>query len=503
MNRIVLLFRSFFDVRPGEYGRTLFMSLYLLLVLLAYYILKPVSRALFLSKFDLDKLPWLYVLIAGFGGILAYIYTKVAVKSSLQTAVTGAMAFSVGMLVLIWWLIGFNKPWIFYFFNIWVSLFSVMLVSQGWLVAANVFSPREAKRLYGLLGAGSVVGAAFGGEFTAQMVKYIPPRDLLLASAGFVVLAYIAFRFAVAQKGVSLAGAKGAEAEEADVHLRDILSSIRTHRHLQVIVGIMILTFIVDVSIEYQFNAYAKLAFKGSDPSGAALTAFLGNFYGIYLNLVTIVLQVVFTAFVVHRLGVGGTLQVMPVTIALTSIATFFFSGVWAAGALRLTEAATRYTLNRTGMELLYLPLPLELKNRTKAFIDIFVDRFGRGVGGMLLVLLTAVLGFSPRVIAIVTAAFTIPWILLSRVASREYIATVRRRLASRRLNFEEARIDPGDRRTLAIVEETAAGGNVRQVAYAILLLSQVENYDIAPLLRSHVASETLLVRQQVFEVAA
>jgi hypothetical protein len=33
------------------------MFLYLMFVLFAYYILKPVSRAMFLSKFDIDKLP--------------------------------------------------------------------------------------------------------------------------------------------------------------------------------------------------------------------------------------------------------------------------------------------------------------------------------------------------------------------------------------------------------------------------------------------------------------
>ncbi len=236
---------------------------------------------------------------------------------------------------------------------------------------------------------------------------------------------------------------------------------------------------------------------------GAGLTAFLGNFYGIYLNLVTIVLQVVFTAFVVQRLGVGGTLQVMPVTIALTSVATFFFSGVWAAGALRLTEAATRYTLNRTGMELLYLPLPLELKNRTKAFIDIFVDRFGRGVGGMLLILLTTGLHFTPRVIALVTAGFAIPWILLSHVASREYIATVRKRLSARRLNFSEARVDASDRRTVQLVEETAESENPRQVAYALSLLSDVQGYDIAALLKRHSRDSAPAVRQAVFEIAA
>src|SRR3979409_1366812 len=64
MRRIRLFWRSVYDVRPGEGVRTLFMALHMLCVLFAYYILKPVSQALFLSKFDIDQLPVLQVLIA-------------------------------------------------------------------------------------------------------------------------------------------------------------------------------------------------------------------------------------------------------------------------------------------------------------------------------------------------------------------------------------------------------------------------------------------------------
>ena len=39
------MWRSLFDVRRGEYRRTAFMSLYLFFVMVAYYILKPVSAA--------------------------------------------------------------------------------------------------------------------------------------------------------------------------------------------------------------------------------------------------------------------------------------------------------------------------------------------------------------------------------------------------------------------------------------------------------------------------
>ncbi|MBI2680065.1 MAG: hypothetical protein HYX25_03540 [Candidatus Solibacter usitatus] len=497
MHWLRALWRSFFDVREGEGLRTLFMGLYLMLVLFAYYILKPLSRSLFLNKFDIDKLPYLYILIAVAGGLLAYVYTKVALHFSLQVAVTSSMVLTVVCLVGLWWLIGLGQAWVLYAFNIWVSLFSVMLVSQGWLVAANVFTSREAKRLYGLLGMGAVAGAAFGGTFIAQTVSRIGSRNQLLASAALVVLAYVAFLVVVRQKGVSLVAARGAEAETEEFQFKDILLAIGRHKHLQVIIGIITVTFIVDVTIEYQFNAMAKLAYKGDK-----LTAFLGTFYGIYLNLITLALQFFLTGVVVRRLGVGGTLQIMPVTLSLASVATFFIPGVTSSASLRLLEAASRYTLNRTGMELLYLPLPAELRNRTKAFVDIFVDRMGRGLGGMVLIFFTAVLALKPTQIALVTAVFSLAWMALSRRASREYLATVRGRLASRRLDLTEARVSCDDPQTVALIEQTAAGENPRQAVYALSLLAETTGYELTPLLEKLAASRHAEVRARVYELA-
>ena len=500
MLKLRALWRSFFDVRPGEYLRTIFVALYLLFILFAYYILKPVSRALFLNSFDIDKLPYLMILIAIVGGFLAYLYTRLAVKSSLPAAVAWSTALTIGCLIVLSWLLGSGKGWVLYVFNIWVGLFSVVMVAQGWLVAANVFTSREAKRLYGLLGMSAVLGAAIGGKFTADMVRAIGPRRLVLASALMVLIAYLAFRALLMQKGVSLATARGAESEEAEFHFSDIVSAIRHHRHLQVIVAIITVTFIVDVTIDYQFNAMAKLAYRDKDQ----LTAFLGNFYGIYLNLINFFLQFFMTAAVVRWFGVGGTLQIMPVTISATALATFFLPGVKSSAALRLTEAATRYTLNRTGMELLYVPLPAELKNRTKAFVDIFVDRMGRGLGGLILIVCTSksLLGLTPKQIPLVTVGFSLVWILLSARASREYLATVRRRLASRRLDIESVRVSVNDPATLALLQQTACCENPRQAAYALGLLAEARDYDLGPLLSKLVESPEVEVRAKIFELA-
>ena len=498
MRRIRALWRSFFDVRPGEYLRTCFVGLYLLFILFAYYILKPVSRALFLNSFDIDKLPYLMILIAFVGGFLAYLYTRLAVKSSLPAAVGWSTALSVGSMIVIAWLLGMSGGWVLYVFNIWVGLFSVMMVAQGWLIAANVFTPREAKRLYGLLGMSAVLGAAFGGKFTADMVRAIGARKLVLASALMVVIAYLCFRALLMQKGVSLATARGAESEEAQFHFGDILTAIRHHRHLQVIVAIITVTFIVDVTIDFQFNAMAKLAYHDKNQ----LTAFLGNFYGVYLNLINFVLQFFLTAAVVRWFGVGGTLQIMPVTLSATALGTFFLPGVGSSSALRLTEAATRYTLNRTGMELLYVPLPADLKNRTKAFVDIFVDRLGRGLGGLILILCTSVLAITPKQIPLVTVGFSLVWIVLAARASREYVATVRNRLSSRRLDIEEVRLSVSDPATVALLEQTACCDNPRQAIYALGLLAEVPGYEIGPMLEKAACGVLPDVRAKAYELA-
>ena len=500
MMRLGRLKRQMFDIRPGEHLRTWAMFAYLLFVLFAYYILKPVSRAMFLNKFDIDKLPWLYVLIAVFGGVLAYFYSKLAAKTSLRSAVFWTMAISVASLLVMWWLIRMRLPWMIYVLNIWVGLFSIVLVSQGWLVASNLFNAREAKRLYALLGMGMVLGAAFGGEFTSRTAVLVGTENLLLASAFMVVIAYGAFRLAIFHSAGAVAHARAAEAGETDFSFRDMTRDIWRTRHLQVIVGMMFVTYLVDVMIEYQFQVTAKSSFHGDQ-----LTAFFGQFYGLYLNGTEFVFQLLLTSAVVNWFGVGGTLQILPVAIGLTSVATIAAPGVTSAGAVRLTEASTRYTLNRTGMELLYMPLPKELRNRIKAFIDICVDRASRGIGGVLLAVLTGSwLKLDIKGIAMIVAALCVPWILLANRARKEYVATVRKRLEARRLDFESARVTVHDAATVRLLETAAVEAKPRQAAYALGLLADAPHYEIRPLLQKlALAPEPREVREKMYEIAA
>ena len=129
MHKVKDLWRSAFDVRKGERLRTLFMFLYLFFVLFVHYILKTISRAMFVTKFGSDELPNLYILIALAGGVLAAVYTSLALRTSLDAAVGWMMGLSVLSLLGFWQLLPYESKWLLYGFNIWAQLFGVIIVA--------------------------------------------------------------------------------------------------------------------------------------------------------------------------------------------------------------------------------------------------------------------------------------------------------------------------------------------------------------------------------------
>jgi AAA family ATP:ADP antiporter len=120
----------------------------------------------------------------------------------------------------------------------------------------------------------------------------------------------------------------------------------------------------------------------------------------------------------------------------------------------------------------------------------------------MILVLCTSVLAFAPKQISLVTIGFSLVWIYLSARASREYVASVRRRLAARRLDIDSARVSVSDPATVALLEQTAGGENSRQAAYALGLLAETQDYEIGPLLGKLAKSPSVELRAKVWEVA-
>ena len=391
-------------------------------------------------------------------------------------------------MVLLWWFLRFTDwTWPYYGFLVWMKVFSILTVSQFWVFANNCFDSRQAKRLFGLLNLGGVLGAMLGGTFTMLFVRVLLVENLILCAAATMVLA--SGIFWQASRRVPLPATSEASKRAEIRHPLDILRLVVKSRHLMVISAIISISVVVGKLVEYQFFSFAESTF----PDKEDLTAFLGAFMGLYLNAVTFSVQLFLTGTVIRILGLGGALRFSPAAVIVGSLGVLALPGIWLISGLRMIQAGCRYSLNKTSLEVLYLPIPPEIKNRTKVFLDMVVDRVSGGLAGLLLVFCTSVLLLNLRQLAIVTMIFAGLWMFLGGFAWHAYVRTIRRSLEKREVHFESVTVNVSDPATVNLLTQALDSPNTRQVSYALKLFEQVPGtfpMDRLPRLLKHPAAE-------------
>ena len=54
-------------------------------------------------------------------------------------------------------------------------------------------------------------------------------------------------------------------------------------------------------------------------------------------------------------------------------------AALWAPALARVLDTSLRYTVDKTTREILFLPLPTDIKYQAKPFVDVTMDRLSQG----------------------------------------------------------------------------------------------------------------------------
>ena len=121
----------FFDLRPGDLRRGIFLTLYYFLIISTYTEGQVVRDALFLGHFKAVQLPYVdFAVAAIIGGILA-LYIRIGRLTSLTNLLAGTLSVCLANVVAFWWVAHLEKPtWLYPVVYIWVGIFGVLAVSQ-------------------------------------------------------------------------------------------------------------------------------------------------------------------------------------------------------------------------------------------------------------------------------------------------------------------------------------------------------------------------------------
>ena len=481
MNAVFRLFRKILDIRKGEWGSVFLMFLYFFMIIASYYILKPVRNSLFLEQLGAHNLPWVYIGTAVVIGFIILIYSKLSQLVSRNILVPGTIIFFVFNLLLFWWAYKQDFVWFSAIFYIWVSIYSVLLISQFWIAANIIYSSSQAKRLFGIIGSGGILGGIAGGAITKGLATTIGTDNLILVSAAVLgIVATIAsivhIKFSGEYSDERIISA--ADLFEVD-NKKTVYQSILESRHLQLIGIIVSLGMVVSSLVDYEFNTIIENSYSSTD----SRTEFFGSFFAS-MNMVSLIIQLFLTSFILRKFGIGISLMILPIILLLGSASLLFQPVLLSAIFIKLSSGSIKFSLDNSVREIVYMPIPMQVKLKVKPFLDMFTQRFTRGIAGLLIIVGTKFFDLSIRHFAVMSLIIILFWIFATLKIKKKYIDSIRNLLRNKNVAAENAALHTVDALTCKAISESLSSPDEETVLYALKMLESSSDKSMVPKLK-------------------
>ncbi len=482
LGNMAIWVQNILNVRQGEGKKAALMFFYPFLLISTLLMVKPVRTSLFLTELGVSALPYAYILVAVSSAILITVYSRLAEHHRLHKMIYTTLGLSIASLLVFWLLltIDYRAQWLYYLFWAWVAIFGPVVVSQFWLLANYVFDAREAKRLFSLLGAGAISGGIVGGSFTSLMTPLIGTNQMLLCGAVFLTISVVLVKLIWNQETRERYSdqLKRRKKYKFASEEKPTLALIFESQHLTYWMLLVAISVIVANLVDYQYNAIASSVITDADE----LTAFFGLWTSI-LNFASLLIQVFLTSKFIKKFGVSASLFFLPVGIIIGAICVLGTGALWAAVLMRSSEGSIKQSINKASLELLALPVPAEIKNRVKAFIDIFIDNLSTGLVGLMLIGMTYFLKWNVQQIGYVILGLLGVWLFLNVQMRKAYVLAFRQAIEKRTIHLkdETARLD--DASLLNSLLTLLEGENVRQILYVLSIMENTQSERLAPYL--------------------
>ena len=475
----------FVDVRKEEALTALLMFVYSFLAMTAYNIIQPLTRSKVIQSLGAVNVPWV---ILGSGlviGVLMVGYTKLVAALPRRWALPITQGLMAGAMMVFWFLFRTGATWVSVAFYVWGALLGILLISQFWTLANGIYDPRQAKRMFGFVGGGVMLGGMTGSGLTALIIESVGTNALLLWSSGALILCMGIVSMVLGREQAAAEVGAGGE-EERGVTMAKAIALLRGSRQIQIIALIISFGSLGAAVLDQQVNMAAEV-FKGAGQEDS-IGGFLAQIR-FYTSLAAFVIQVWITPRIHRYLGIGFALLMLPTNLSITAAVILLNNALWAPALARVTDQSFRYTVDKTTREVLFLPLPSELRQEVKPLVDVTVDRLARAMGAIMILVLIQPWGFALRwnQLSVVSLTLAAVWFFMAVRAKREYLSSFRRSIEQRIVQPEQVRLNAADLSTIETLVQELAQPDAERVVYAIDVLESLDKRNlITPLLLYH-----------------
>ncbi len=427
-SRLDRLLGLFTDVHPGEGRTALLLSLNVFLILMAYYVLKPVREALILGEGSPELKAYLS---AGQVAVLALavpLYGRLVARFPRMRLINVVTVFFAACPVLFYVLANLHVKLGIIFF-IWIGIFNLMIVAQFWSFANDVYTKNQGERLFPIVGFGASLGAVAGARIANALIAPLGVYQLMLVGAATLVVQLMITNYVSRREGSRTKTSVAAVSETVPKTSGSNAFALVLRTRYLLLIGLMLMLLNwVNTTGEYILGSIVKdtvaHTIAAGQSAGLDEEQLIGNFYSqyfTYVNALGLILQLFVVSRVVKYLGVSKAVMILPIISLCAYNILIFYPILNAVLAAKVAENSTDYSLNNTVRNMLFLPCTYEEKFSAKQAIDSFFVRIGDVLSAALVFVGTAILTLGPRQFAFINGIIVIAWLVIAWRVGRRY----------------------------------------------------------------------------------
>ncbi len=451
MKRIL---QAIFELRANEFKPFLLLLFHSFLIGLAQIYVDTTAQILFLTYFEIQSLPYLFIGISIFVTVTGIVYGYFQKRVSFQALLLGNVAVTLLSILAFRFLFYFSasKVLVLLFF-VWAKIILTLGLLVFWSIANCLFDIRQAKRLFGPIGSGRIAAMVFGGLTVPFLSSQLGIENMLWVSIGSIGVIFFIVRFTFQQYAPALRSSNMSNrSKEKTKHSGNIWKNTY---------AVWIATMIACSVIAFNFADFLFFSeVKNHFPDEKKLAWFFGLFYAV-VGSINIIFRTFFSGRFLNYFGLTAALLTIPVLAFLavfpgTILSTFVewpFILLISILLLKTINDVMGSAVHEPTLHILCQPIPFPIRNRVQAMIESVVKSVTSGFAGITLLVLTNLFLFHTAAIAWIFLGILVLWGCAAVYLRMDYLRVLRTAVVKQTLGGKTE--IPQDDETLRILQRS------------------------------------------------
>ena len=409
-NLIINFLKTASKVKEKEVKAVIFSFLFVVVLMSAYYILRPVRDAM-ASDWTDAEVSWLWTLNFFISTAIVALYGVMVSKFRFRLLVPtmyGIFAISF----IIFYALGSvfeDRTVIDKSFYVWVSVFSLFHISVFWTFMSELFSKEQSGRLFGIIAVGASVGGLIGPSITAFFSVSLGTDNLMLIASMMLFIPIPIIFYLQSLKAKELNN----EALDIPISNQSIggnpLAGFKIFFSNPYLLSIGLFIFLYTGISSFVYFELKNLLSDFSRPERSVIWAQMD----LAVNILAISTGLFATSRIVTKFGMPVTIAMVPIMICIGLLVLAISPLLGVVVVLQVIRRAGNYAVTRPAREMLFTLVNQETRFKAKPVIDIVAYRGGDMLTAWLFTGLTQGLGLGLAAVAAVGAGIASLWALV------------------------------------------------------------------------------------------